>query len=172
MMHSRRSALTLSLLRARPTHTIEFPPMMSRSLTAAADVARPTPTASIPPSLSTPPLDLFRRSQHAVELLTTMDPLSENAPLLRRKSGAIAALKVLEGLVLDGVFVPQVAVLRMLWLARRANDADILRRSLQVTAAVGILSKDRQIADALEVFSRSGDVAGFIAAEQDVLQVR
>jgi hypothetical protein len=170
MMHSRRSVLTLSLLRARPTQpqlSNVFPPM-SRSITA--DVTRPSP--SPPTSLSTPPYDLFRRSQHAVELLTTMDPLSENAPLLRRKSGAIAALEVLEGLVLDGVFVPQVAVLRMLWLARRANDAEILRRSLQVTAAVGILSKDRQIADALEVFSRSGDVAGFIAAEQDVLQVR
>lgn len=101
-----------------------------------------------------------------------MEPLSENSPVARRMSAAVAALEVFEGLVLDGVFVPQVAVLRMLWLARRANDKSILHRSLNLTAAVGILAKERQIADALDVYARSGDVVGFIAAEQDVLQVR
>jgi hypothetical protein len=43
---------------------------------------------------------------------------------------------------------------------------------MELTAAAGMLPKDRQIANALVAFARSGDVAGFVAAEREFLQVR
>lgn len=158
-----RSLAALSRLRGRSSS-----PCPSTSLFQGACFSADTRRAS----LHIPPFDILRRSQHAADAIAAISSRTDASRRSRHETTAHEALDVLEGLVLDGVFVPQVALLPTLTLARRSNDAGVLRRTMELTAAAGMLPKDRQIANALVAFARSGDVAGFVAAEREFLQVR
>lgn len=89
---------------------------------------------------------------------------------LRRAPLGTAALDALDELVLDGGFLPQSVVHDVLALSRLSYSSAVMQRSLESTSAAGLIAKDLQLANALDMSSREGDAEGVLVAMREALQ--